>query len=85
MLSDIAIRRPVLAITVNLILVVIGLAALSRLSVRELPDIDRPVISISVSYIIASFLITLTIRKSVHYIGIIITIHITISSKFYKC
>ena len=50
LLSDIALRRPVLTIVVNLVLLLAGLFALTRLSVREYPDIDAPVISVSTNY-----------------------------------
>ena len=48
--SELSIRRPVLAAVVSLLLVVFGLAALDRISVRELPDIDAAVVTISTSY-----------------------------------
>lgn len=53
-LSDISIRRPTLAIVINLVLILLGLVALDRLSIREYPDIDVPVISIRTSYVGAS-------------------------------
>ena len=49
-LSDLAIRRPVLAVVMNLLLVVIGIMAFRQLTVRELPDIDPPVVSVEVTY-----------------------------------
>jgi multidrug efflux pump len=49
-LSDIAVRRPVLATVSNLLLVVFGLAALAAATVREYPDIDPPVVSINTNY-----------------------------------
>ena len=49
-LSDTAIQRPVLATVVSLVLVMFGLFAFERLTVRELPDVDRPVISIGTVY-----------------------------------
>ena len=49
-LSDLSIRRPVLATVMSLLLIVIGLIAFSRLTLRELPDIDAPVVSVQVSY-----------------------------------
>ena len=49
-LSDISIRRPVLATVISLVIVVLGLAALGQLPVREYPDIDPPVISIQTTY-----------------------------------
>ncbi|WP_100368804.1 efflux RND transporter permease subunit [Yoonia maricola] len=44
------VRRPVLAIVVNMLIFVGGLAALSGVAVRELPEVDSPTISISTSY-----------------------------------
>ncbi len=49
-LSDLSIRRPVLATVVNLIIVLLGLIAWDRLSLRELPNIDEPVISVMTLY-----------------------------------
>ena len=49
-LSDLSIRRPVLATVMSLLLIVIGLIAFTRLTLRELPDIDPPVVSVQVSY-----------------------------------
>ncbi|HEY9237109.1 MULTISPECIES: efflux RND transporter permease subunit [Phenylobacterium] len=50
MLSDLSVRRPVFAAVAAIILCVIGLAAFSSLTVRELPSVDPPVISISTTY-----------------------------------
>jgi len=50
LLSDTSIKRPVFASVLALILIVFGLVAFSRLSLREYPDIDPPVVSISTSY-----------------------------------
>ncbi|HUL70243.1 MAG TPA: efflux RND transporter permease subunit [Gemmatimonadales bacterium] len=46
-LSDISIRRPVLASMLSAALVLFGAIGYSQLSVREFPDVDPPVISIS--------------------------------------
>ena len=46
-LSETAIRRPVLASMLSAALVLFGLIGYSRLAVRELPDIDPPVISVT--------------------------------------
>ncbi len=46
-LSDISIRRPVFASMLSLALVLFGAIAAQRLSVREYPDIDPPIISVS--------------------------------------
>ncbi len=53
-LSDISIKRPVLATVMSALIVVIGLAALTRLPVRELPDVDAAVVTVSTRYIGAS-------------------------------
>lgn len=53
-LSDLSIGRPVLATVLSLLIVVAGAAAYLALPVRELPDVDKPVISISTAYIGAS-------------------------------
>ena len=45
-LSETSIRRPVLASMLSAALVLFGLIGYTRLSVRELPDIDPPVISV---------------------------------------
>ncbi|MEO7014670.1 MAG: efflux RND transporter permease subunit, partial [Dokdonella sp.] len=49
-LSDISIRRPVFAAVISLLLVVLGVMSFSRLTLRELPAIDPPVVSVSVNY-----------------------------------
>ena len=46
-LSDISIRRPVLASMMSAGLVLFGVIGYTRLSVRELPDIDPPIISVT--------------------------------------
>ncbi len=50
MLSDISVRRPVLAAVAAIILCVVGLACFTSLSVRELPSVDPPVVSVSTTY-----------------------------------
>ena len=54
LLSDLSIRRPVFASVLSLLLVVLGLMAFSRLTLRELPDIDPPIVSVDVTYAGAS-------------------------------
>jgi multidrug efflux pump len=49
-LSSACIKRPVLATMMNLVLVLFGLIGLSRLPVRELPDIDPPIVSVLTVY-----------------------------------
>jgi len=50
MLSDLSVRRPVFAAVAAIILCVIGLAAFSGLPIRELPNVDPPVVSVSTVY-----------------------------------
>ncbi|MBN9319207.1 MAG: efflux RND transporter permease subunit [Caulobacterales bacterium] len=50
MLSTLSVRRPVFAAVAAIILCVIGLAAFFALPVRELPNVDPPLVSVSTSY-----------------------------------
>jgi multidrug efflux pump len=54
MLSDVSVRRPVFAAVAAIVLCVIGAAAFFFLPVRELPDVDPPVVSVSTTYAGAS-------------------------------
>src|SRR5687767_3752461 len=49
-LSELSVRRPVFATVISLLLVIFGLVSLDRLSIREYPDIDRPVVSVTTTY-----------------------------------
>jgi multidrug efflux pump len=49
-LSDVSIRRPVVALVASILVVLIGLLAFGRLSVREYPLIDSPVVTVETSY-----------------------------------
>ena len=49
-LSDLSIRRPVFATVMSLLLMVLGVMAFSRLTLRELPAIDPPIVSVDVNY-----------------------------------
>ncbi|MCW5723045.1 MAG: efflux RND transporter permease subunit [Devosia sp.] len=49
-LAALFVRRPVLAIVINALIVVAGLAALLGIEVRELPRVESPVLSISTSF-----------------------------------
>ena len=44
------IRRPILAMVINLLIIIAGLAALMGVEVRELPDVDQPVVSVRAFY-----------------------------------
>ncbi|HXX12673.1 MAG TPA: efflux RND transporter permease subunit, partial [Burkholderiales bacterium] len=49
-LSDISIRRPVLATVMSLIIVLVGALSFTRMAVREYPNIDPPVVSVRTVY-----------------------------------
>lgn len=49
-LSDISIRRPVFAWVINIIVVLVGVVAYTRLPVRLIPNVDTPVVTVSTSY-----------------------------------
>jgi hydrophobe/amphiphile efflux-1 (HAE1) family protein len=49
-LPSLSIRRPVLILVLNLLIVTAGIAALYALEVRELPDVDRPIITVTANY-----------------------------------
>jgi multidrug efflux pump len=50
-LTDIFVRRPVLAIVVNLVILIAGLAAVRSLSVRQFPKSDIAVIKVTTAYV----------------------------------
>ena len=49
-LLEFFVRRPVFSTVVSLILVLVGLVSLMRLTVREYPNIDVPVVSVTTDY-----------------------------------
>ncbi|CAH9058146.1 Efflux pump membrane transporter BepE [Pseudoalteromonas sp. CIP111854] len=49
-LPSLAIRRPVLIVVLNLLIIIAGVAALGGVEVRELPDVDRPRLTVSASF-----------------------------------
>ncbi|KIE20514.1 multidrug transporter AcrB [Vibrio sinaloensis] len=50
LLSDVSVKRPVAALVLSLLLCVFGIVSFSKLAVREMPDIESPVVSISTRY-----------------------------------
>ena len=54
LLSDVSVKRPVFATVINLLLIIFGVVAFSMLSLREYPDIDPPIVSVSTTYTGAS-------------------------------
>jgi multidrug efflux pump len=53
-LAEVSIRRPVFATVLSLLIVLIGAVSFNRLTVREYPKIDEPVVTVSVRYVGAS-------------------------------
>ncbi len=53
-IAEISVRRPVLATVISLLLVIFGLVALRQLPIREYPDVNRPVVTVSTRYVGAS-------------------------------
>ena len=49
-LSNISVKRPVFASVISLLLIAFGFVAYERLSLREYPDIDPPVVGIETVY-----------------------------------
>lgn len=49
-LAEISIRRPVFATVLSLLIVLVGAVSFERLTVREYPKIDEPVVTVSVKY-----------------------------------
>ena len=49
-LPSLSIRRPVLIVVLNLLIIIAGFAAINGLEVRELPDVDRPIVSVTASF-----------------------------------
>jgi multidrug efflux pump len=49
--TDLFIRRPVLALVINLVIVIVGLQAIKNLNVRQYPRSDNAVVSITTIYV----------------------------------
>ncbi|MEO8061768.1 MAG: efflux RND transporter permease subunit [Pseudomonadota bacterium] len=49
-ISELSVRRPVFATVMSLLLFILGLGAITRLSLREFPDVDRPVVNVETRY-----------------------------------
>ena len=50
LLSDVSVKRPVFATVLSLLLIAFGLISFQELPVRELPDVDPPVVSVRTNY-----------------------------------
>ncbi len=49
-LPSVSVRRPVLVLVLNLLIVLAGIAAILGVETRELPDVDRPIVSVRAVY-----------------------------------
>ena len=49
-LIEVSVKRPILIAVVNIIIVIMGLSAFLGVDIRELPDVDRPVVSVVANY-----------------------------------
>ncbi|MHB9008117.1 MAG: efflux RND transporter permease subunit, partial [Limisphaerales bacterium] len=49
-LPEFCIRRPIFAIMLNLLIVLFGVVGYLRLPVRELPNVDPPIVTITTVY-----------------------------------
>lgn len=49
-LPSLSIRRPILVLVVNLLIALAGIAAMLAIEVRELPDVDRPIVMVRANY-----------------------------------
>lgn len=49
-LPALSVRRPYLAAVTNLLIIVAGVAAIYGVEVRELPDVDRPIVTVRANY-----------------------------------
>src|SRR5690349_7633679 len=49
-LSELCVRRPVFTTVLTLMMVLIGYVSYTRLAVREYPNIDEPVVSVTTTY-----------------------------------
>ena len=49
-LPGLSVKRPHLAAVMNILIIIAGISALLGVEVRELPDIDRPIVSVRANY-----------------------------------
>ncbi|MGL6313507.1 efflux RND transporter permease subunit [Vibrio sp. WXL103] len=54
LLSDLSIKRPVVACVINLLLIVFGVLAFNNIPLREYPDVAAPIVSVRANYAGAS-------------------------------
>ncbi len=50
-IAELCIKRPVLATVINLVIILLGIVSWQRLTVREYPNIDVPVVTVQTKYV----------------------------------
>lgn len=50
LISELSVKRPIFATVINLLILVIGIAAFQKLPLREYPDIDPPIVTVDTNY-----------------------------------
>ncbi|MFT5704794.1 MAG: hydrophobe/amphiphile efflux-1 (HAE1) family protein [Shewanella sp.] len=50
LISDISVKRPIVAIVLSLLLCVFGAVSFSKLAIREMPDVESPVVTVMTTY-----------------------------------
>src|SRR5262249_13155707 len=78
-ISELSLRRPVLATVMNLMIIIFGIVGFTFLAVRDYPAIDPPIITVSTSYTganpdIIESQITEPLEKQINGIPVIRTI-----------
>ena len=48
--ADVFVARPIFGIVLNVLIIIAGLAAFSSVDIREMPDVDQPVLSVRTTY-----------------------------------
>ncbi len=48
--AEIFVARPIFGIVLNLLIIIAGLAAFTSVDIREMPDVDQPVLSVRTTY-----------------------------------
>lgn len=49
-LPSLSIRRPVLVLVLNLLILLAGISAILAVETRELPDVDRPIVGVRAEF-----------------------------------
>ena len=69
-LTDIFIKRPVLAIVVNLVIIVAGLQAMRSLNVRQYPKLESATVTVRTAYVGANAELRRQLNEAAHRRGL---------------